>query len=126
MRIVERAEFIAGKGIEGDRHATLQVGRWDYQVLLMDEETLQELDLSTAIVKENVTTAVIDLYSLTAGQKLLLGDHVKLEISKPCVPCSRMDEIRPGLQGELEGRRGMLAFVVQGGFASVDDSIRLI
>ena len=46
-----------------------------------------------------------------------------LEISEPCAPCSRMDEIRPGLRLQLEGRRGMLAVVVEGGIADVGDSI---
>jgi MOSC domain-containing protein YiiM len=43
-----------------------------------------------------------------------------------CDPCSRMDEIRPGLQEELEGRRGMLARVVQTGDVAVGDEIRLL
>ena len=126
MRVVDRAKFAAGEGIEGDRHATSRVERRDYQVLLMDEETLQALDLPAGVVKENVTTAAIDLASLSAGQRLALGEHVVLEISKPCAPCSRMDEIRPGLRSELEGRRGMLASVVQGGPVSVRDLIRLL
>jgi MOSC domain-containing protein YiiM len=43
-----------------------------------------------------------------------------------CDPCSRMDEIRPGLQTELDGRRGMLARVVRGGEVAAGDEIELL
>ena len=43
-----------------------------------------------------------------------------------CDPCSRMDEIRPGLQQELDGRRGMLARVVQSGEVAKNDEIELL
>jgi MOSC domain-containing protein YiiM len=126
MQVVQSAKFIAGEGIEGDRHATPRAERHDYQVLLMDEETLAALDLSAGQVRENVTTSGIELSSLAAGQRIALGDQTVLRISKPCAPCSRMEEIRPGLQQELEGRRGMLAFVVEGGAVEVGDAIRVL
>jgi MOSC domain-containing protein YiiM len=34
-----------------------------------------------------------------------------------------MEEIRPGLQAELEGRRGMLARVVETGEVSIGDEL---
>jgi MOSC domain-containing protein YiiM len=37
-----------------------------------------------------------------------------------------MEEIRPGLQAELEGRRGMLASVVRQGSVAVGDSVKLL
>jgi MOSC domain-containing protein YiiM len=43
-----------------------------------------------------------------------------------CDPCSRMDEIRPGLQAELDGRRGMLARVVRSGEVSAGDVVELL
>jgi MOSC domain-containing protein YiiM len=43
-----------------------------------------------------------------------------------CDPCSRMDEIRPGLQAELEGRRGMLARVLETGEVAAGDEVELI
>jgi MOSC domain-containing protein YiiM len=36
-----------------------------------------------------------------------------------------MEQIRPGLQAELEGRRGMLARVVKTGEVAVGDTITL-
>ena len=126
MQVVDGATFIAGQGIEKDRHATSRVERQERQVLLMDQEILDALSLAPAVVRENVTTSGIELASLPLGQRVGLGDQVVLQISKPCAPCSRMDEVRPGLRVELDGRRGMLAFVVQGGSVDVGDPINLL
>lgn len=124
MKDVQGANFISGQGIEDDRHATTKVERSDYQVLLMDQETLDALDLAPSVVRENVTTSGIDLYSLPSGQTVQLGGEVVLRISGPCPPCSRMDEVRPALQQELQGRRGMRASVVEGGSVSVGDTVQ--
>jgi hypothetical protein len=37
-----------------------------------------------------------------------------------------MEEIRPGLQTELEGRRGMLAYVRTPGEVAVGDAVTLL
>ena len=124
MKDVQDANFIAGQGIEDDRHASAKAERSDFQVLLMDQETLDALDLAPSVVRENVTTSGIDLSSLPSGRTVRLGDEVVLRISKPCPPCSRMDEVRSGLRQELEGRRGMLASVVEGGSVRVGDPVR--
>ena len=124
MKDVQDANFIAGQGIEDDRHASAKAERSDFQVLLMDQETLDALDLAPSVVRENVTISGIDLSSLPSGRTVRLGDEVVLRISKPCPPCSRMDEVRSGLRQELEGRRGMLASVVEGGSVRVGDPVR--
>ena len=54
-----------------------------------------------------------------------IGDQVTLEATGPCEPCSRMDEIRPGLQGELKDRRGIITTVLNGGSLEVGDAIRV-
>jgi MOSC domain-containing protein YiiM len=43
-----------------------------------------------------------------------------------CDPCHRMDELRQGLRAELQGKRGMLARVVEGGEVAVGDEIELL
>ena len=125
-KIVQSANFVAGLGIEGDRHATEREERQAYQVLIVDNETLQDLGLEPGVIKEQVTSTGIDVASLELGRQLALGDDVVIEITKDASPCSRMEEIRPGLQSELEGRRGMLASIVTGGTVNVGDAIRLL
>jgi len=126
MKTVEAAKVIAGFGVEGDRHAVSEGIRKARQVLLMDEETLQSFGLVHGQVRENVTTSGISLPTLTVGQRLALGEDVVLELTGPCAPCARMDEIRDGLREEIDGRRGMLAFVVQGGTVNVGDEIHAL
>ena len=123
MKTVSNARVIAGSGIEGDRHAASEGPRKDRQVLLMDQETLNALDLKPGDVRENVTTAGLDLSTLEPGHRVSLGAGVVLEITGLCAPCARMEEVRPGLQQELEGRRGQLAIVVEGGDISVGDPV---
>ena len=126
METPESVNVIAGLGIEGDRHATDEGVRKARQVLLMDEETLEAFGLAHGEVRENITTSGIDLAAKPAGAKLALGDEVVLKITGPCAPCARMDEIRPGLRLELDGKRGILASVVRGGTIRVGDSIRVL
>jgi MOSC domain-containing protein YiiM len=92
----------------------------------MDGETMEGLGLAHGEVRENITTAGVELASLEEGRRLALGEEVVLRITGPCAPCSRMDEIRPGLQHELEARRGMLATVAQGGTIRVGDGIQVL
>ena len=88
----------------------------------MDQETLNQLDLQPGDVKENITTAGLSLYDQPAGSLLRVGNAV-LRLTGPCAPCGRMDEIWPGLRGELAGRRGVLARVVETGEIQVGDAI---
>lgn len=126
MQNVESANVIANHGIEGDRHAISEGVRVARQVLLMDEETLERFGLSHGQVRENITTSGVELATIEAGTKVALGDDVVVRITGHCAPCSRMDEIRPGLRVELERQRGMLAYVVQGGEIKVGDGVRVL
>lgn len=123
MKPVESATAIVNFGFEGDRHARPDSSR---QVLLMNAETLSALGLDFGAVKENITTRGVPLASLLVGQQLQVGDEVELEVTKPCEPCGRMDEIRSGLQQALQGRRGILARVVRGGQVRRGDPVVLL
>jgi MOSC domain-containing protein YiiM len=120
MSVVESAEAVEQTGLRNDRHANHGSLR---QVLLVEKETLDVLNLPPGTIKENVTTVGISLMGLGAASRLRIGPDVVLEIVKQCSPCSRMDEIRPGLQRELAGRRGMLARVIKGGVIRRGDPI---
>jgi MOSC domain-containing protein YiiM len=122
MTIVPQALAIANYGLQGDRHAREDHHR---QVLLIEAETLDALELAPGDVKENITTSGIRLADLRPGQEMRIGTEVVLEITGSCGPCQRMDEIRPGLQSALEGRRGMNSRVLTGGTISPGDPIVL-
>jgi MOSC domain-containing protein YiiM len=122
MRPVPSADLITGVGIEGDKHAVAASHR---QVLLADQEALDEVGVEPGTIKENLTVQGLHVMGLPAGTRVRLGNSAVLEITEVCEPCFRMDEIRIGLQGELVGRRGMVARVVNGGSIAVGDLITL-
>ena len=123
MKEVDSARVITGQGIEGDRHLKEDGSRSRRQILLMDRETLGDFSLDDGIIRENITVVGMDFSSLEAGDRVSIGREVVLEITGECEPCARMDEIRAGLQNELDGRRGMLAYAENGGLISVGDVI---
>ena len=122
MRSVSTASVVEG-GVDGDRHATMGSARKARQVLLMDRETLDALDLKPGDIRENITVSGLDFTTLEAGRRVTLGGEAVVEVTGPCAPCARMDEIRPGLKDKLQGRRGKLAFVVETGEIGVGDPV---
>jgi hypothetical protein len=122
MTSVRVVEAIPQRGLRDDMHAIEGSTR---QVLLMDEETLRAFQLEPGRIKENITTHGVPLMSLRRGQRLRLGQAV-LQLTSPCKPCERMDELRPGLSAALVGKRGMLARVIEGGMIHVGDTITLL
>ena len=117
---VQEATVISGLGLEGDRSAFEGSMR---QVLFMDKETLDEFGLDPGQVKENITVTGLDLSQTKEGQVFLIGDDVTMEIVGECEPCGKMDAIQPGLMSKIDGRRGMLAKVLNGGNIKVGDSV---
>ena len=115
--------LIEGLGIEGDRHARPEKRN---QVLVMDVETLDDLGLRAGDIRENIATRGLEVADLAEGDRLRFGVDAEVLISHPCAPCYKMDTLRPGLQQELKGRRGMLAVVSRGGVVLPGDVIELI
>jgi len=122
MRETAEVEVIKDKGFKGCIHGRPGSKR---QVSLLDRETLDRLGLAPGIVKENITTLGVDFGSLATGNIVRIGNCV-LEITGPCDPCARMDEIRMGLQEELRGQRGWLCSVQEAGIIRKGDRIEVL
>ncbi len=122
MKPVDEIRALQDTGFEGCAHGREGSYR---QVLLVDMETLKEFSLDPGAVKENITTQGLALGDLARGQRLQVGETI-LEVTLRCEPCGRMDDIRPGLQHALRGRRGQLCRVVQGGLIRRGDPIHLL
>ena len=123
MKDLDEAMAVPGAGLLGCRHSRPGNER---AVLLVESETLHEFGLEPGEIKENITTQGIDLKVLKPGAQLQVGETVLLEVTGPCAPCRRMDEIRQGLQAELQGRRGVNARVAVGGKIRPGDEIALV
>src|SRR3981081_242289 len=119
MEALSEVRAVDDAGFEGCAHARLGGKR---QVLLVDRETLEAMDLRPGIIRENITTDGLNVNSLQIGQLLRVGE-ARLEVSAICTPCDQMEAIRPGLQKELWGRRGMLCRVLEGGVIRRGDSV---
>lgn len=122
MRSVKGVQAILDYGLAGDSHAKPGSRR---QVLLVQAETLQEVNLKPADIRENITTLGIPLTNLGPGDRLTVG-QVVLEVTGPCTGCARLEEVKPGLQNTLSGHRGILAKVVHGGTIEVGESVNLM
>jgi MOSC domain-containing protein YiiM len=122
MKEVSEIEAIENKGFKGCIHGRPKSKR---QVLLMDRETLDKFGIPPGAVKENVTVKGMDFQTLAIGRRLKIGESL-LEITIPCDPCPRMDEIRMGLQQELRGQRGWLCWVVQAGMIRKGDAVEVL
>jgi MOSC domain-containing protein YiiM len=118
----DRVQAIEGHGLDGCAHARVGTKR---QVLFASANHLDDLSVEYGRIRENFTIEGADVHEWPIGQRLKVGDAL-FEITMVCDPCSRMDEIRPGLQAELEGRRGMLARVLETGEVAAGDEVELI
>ena len=117
---VQEATAISGLGLEGDRSAYEGNTR---QVLFVDKEILDGAGLVPGQVKENITVTGMNVSQVQPGQVFTIGDNVTLEAVGDCEACGKMDAIRMGLMDEIQGKRGMLAKVINGGSIKVGDSV---
>ena len=118
----DRVQAIEGHGLEGCAHARPGTKR---QVLFASAQHLDDVGVEYGRIRENFTVEGADVHDWPVGQQVRIGEAL-FEITMVCDPCSRMDAIRPGLQAELDGRRGMLALVVEGGEVAAGDEIELV
>jgi MOSC domain-containing protein YiiM len=117
---LERATAVAGQGFEGCAHANPP----KREVLFVSKAHLDDVGVVAGAVRENITVDGVDVQALPVGQRLRAGEAL-FEITMVCDPCERMEAIRPGLRAELDGRRGMLARVVESGEVAVGDPVDL-
>jgi MOSC domain-containing protein YiiM len=117
----ERRRAIAGQGLEGCAHANPP----KREVLFVSKDHLDSVNVEAGAIRENITVDGDDVQQWPIGQRVRAGE-AEFEITMVCDPCHRMDELRDGLRAELDGKRGMLARVVQSGEVAVGDEIELV
>jgi MOSC domain-containing protein YiiM len=120
MEALAAAEVLED-GVDGCAHR--RAGK--RSVLFVAAEDLEAVGVEPGTIRENFTVRGTDLMRWPIGQRVAVGE-AEFEVSMVCDPCHLMDEIRSGLQAELEGRRGMLASVVTPGRVAVGDAVRAL
>lgn len=121
MIALQEADILADWGLRDDRKARAGSKR---QVLVLDEATLQSVDLQPGQLNENITVRGIDVNALSEGQRLRVGGAL-LEVTGPCTVCGELENVRSGLKEELRARRGVLTRVLETGTARIGDPVRI-
>ena len=121
MNVVTSVEAIANHGLRDDANA----GRTKRQVLLIERELLDEFQLPIGDVRENITVQGIQLAGIAAGTQVRVGQAL-LEAALDCAPCEFIEDKRPGLRAAMEGKRGTLFKVIEGGQINVADEVIVV
>ena len=117
----ERRKAIAGQGLEGCAHANPP----KREVLFVSKEHLDSVNVEPGEIRENLTVEGTDVEQWPIGQQVRVGEAL-FEVTMVCDPCQRMDALREGLRTEIQGKRGMLARVVESGEVAVGDDVQLV
>jgi MOSC domain-containing protein YiiM len=131
METVDAVEVTVDGGIQGDFRGTIMPGkRGRRQVSLIEkgdwEAAMADLDRSIEWQhrRANLLVEGLDLPQ-RAGAVIRVGADVRISTTVQCDPCSRMEEVAPGLKAALtpDWRGGVLGRVICGGHIRVGDPI---
>ena len=134
MTLVDKAQVTPEIGVEGDhkgmklktRQVTL-LALEDWQAALADLDPAKgPTDLAWTARRANLLTEGLTLPA-ASGAILVIGG-VRIEVTRPVFPCSRMIEAHPDLMRALSPpwRGGVAGRVLEGGEISVGDVVSIV
>ena len=122
METLDAVEVGLLEGVHGDFRGSLKPGRNKRQVTVMAREdweaALAELGQPVAWEQRRVNLLVEGLtLCQTRGARILFDGGLVLEVTGECDPCSRMEEVAPGLKAVLtpHWRGGVTTRVIEAG-----------
>jgi MOSC domain-containing protein YiiM len=129
MELFDHVDVSTSAGLAGDYRGSKYPKR---QVTVLAREAWEEAvamlgmgDIPWIARRANLLVEGIDLPKITAAQ-LRIGPLL-LEVTVETVPCSRMDEVMPGLRKALSGewRGGLTCRVLEGGGLKIGDAVEV-
>ena len=122
LRMVERVQARAGKGLEGDRHFHPGGAPAGNALTLVEEEVVAEVGLPPGGTRRQLTVRGVRLNDLV-GKHFRVGD-VPCYGVELCEPCAHLQSMtRPGIMRELVHRAGINADILGDGTISVGDRV---
>jgi len=132
MHTVDAVDVGLETGVAGDFRGSLKPGRNKRQVTVMTADcwtaALKDLGASVPWEQRRVNLLVDGLeLEETKGARIVFAGGVVLEITGECDPCSRMEEIAPGLKAALlpHWRGGVTTIVRAAGRIAIGDTVRI-
>ena len=133
METVHQAQVSRELGIAGDFRGAIVPGKSSRrQISLIEAESwasaLHDLgaDVPWQERRANLLVSGIRL-PREPGRVIAIGPDLRIETTCECDPCSRMEEVAPGLKAALlpDWRGGVLGRVISDGAIAVGDEVRI-
>ena len=120
---VDAVRAVAGRGLEGDRHAEAG-GRPGGALTLIEAEALEDVGVTGAESRRQVVVRGVRLNELV-GRSFRVGEVecVGVELCEPCLHLQSLT--RPGIIEELVHRGGLNADILTDGTIAVGDAVVL-
>lgn len=133
MEVLDRVAVARELGLRGDFRGAIRPGKSGRrQVSLLEaaswDAALAELGASIPWQERRANLLVAGLrLPREAGRIIAIGPTLRIETTCECDPCSRMEEIAPGLKAALlpDWRGGVLGRVIADGEIAVGDEVRI-
>ncbi|MEO0033854.1 MAG: hypothetical protein RIS94_3612 [Pseudomonadota bacterium] len=133
IETVSRVRVTEGEGIHGDLRGALRPGKTGKrQITLIEAESWAaamadlKIDLPWHVRRANLLVSGLRL-PRRPGAIIAIGQSLRIRVNCECDPCSRMDEISPGLKAALlpDWRGGVCGKVISDGEIAIGDQVRI-
>jgi MOSC domain-containing protein YiiM len=137
MESLDRVAVTMLEGVHGDFRGAVRPGKTARrQVSLLEAESWaaamaelgRERDITVPWYERRANLLIEGLRLPRETRRVLaVGENLRIEVTAECDPCSRMEEIAPGLKAVLtpDWRGGLLGRVIADGEIAVGDEVRI-
>lgn len=124
---IPNAQLKKDWGIVGDAHA----GNWHRQLSLLAGESIDNVkekipSLAKGAFAENIITRGINLLDLKIGDRILINENIKIEITQIGKECHTACAIKTITGDCIMPREGIFARIIEGGEIKPGDTISSI